>query len=355
MPEHGRPPAAPDWPRLARSLAARLSDSRVAVEAPLGALSTYRVGGCARLLVEVGTAADLRCLAGFAAVERWNVLVVGNGSNLLVADSGFEGVALRLTSAFAAARIEGSSVTAGAAALLPVLARRCAAAGLGGLGWAVGVPGSVGGAVRMNAGGHGSDMREVLRWADIADFASGGQRRFALEELALGYRTSALQRHHVVVEVECQLRSSQREREEELIRQIVAWRRRHQPGGANTGSVFANPPGDSAGRLAEAAGCKGLRIGSAAVSTVHANFIQADLGGSASDVLALMTEVARRVRSHSGIRLRHETCLVGFDEPSLRDLGFDGPGDVGAGIGERNSGGQNQESMGLEQLRGRQL
>ncbi len=309
------PNGAPDWPRLAESLAGQLAESRVVLDAPIGALSTYRVGGPARLLVEVGSAPDLGHLARLRAAEGWDVLVIGLGSNLLVADSGFDGVAIRLGSAFATTSIDGPTVTAGGATPLPVVARQCAAAGLGGFGWAVGVPGSVGGAVRMNAGGHGSDMSRVLQGADIVDLAAGGEWRAGLGDLALGYRRSALESHHVVVEVELRLWASDRAREEEHIREIVGWRRRHQPGGPNTGSVFTNPPGDSAGRLVEAAGCKGLRVGSAAVSGLHANFIQADPGGSAEDVMALMVEVARRVEAHSGIRLQPETHLVGFAGP----------------------------------------
>lgn len=303
-----------DWVRVAETLRVDLHDSEVRTGAPLGALSTYRVGGRAAVLVELGSKSDLLRLAAVTAGESLEVLVVGLGSNLLVSDSGFDGLALRLGPAFGHATITGPGVLAGAAAALPVLARQCAVAGLGGFGWAVGVPGSVGGAVRMNAGGHGSDMRSVLRRVEIVDLLSGEVGHPELEELALGYRTSALQDHHVVVEVELTLWESERRREEQLIREIVAWRRANQPGGATTGSVFENPPGDAAGRLVEAAGCKGLRVGSAAVSSRHANFIQADAGGSAHDVLSLMTEVARRVESHSGVRLRPETRLVGFED-----------------------------------------
>lgn len=307
------PAAGRDWTVPAQHLTTELPESRVVAGAPLGALSTYRVGGGAGLVVEVGSLRDLQRLAQIVARERWEVLVVGLGSNLLVADAGFDGVALRLGATFAVTRIESPLVTAGGATPLPVVARQCAAAGLGGFGWAVGVPGSVGGAVRMNAGGHGSDMSEVLQRAEIVDLATGGQWRADRGDLAFGYRRSALRTSHVVAEVDISLRPSSREREEELIREIVAWRRRHQPGGANTGSVFMNPPGDSAGRLVEAAGCKGLRIGSARVSTLHANFIQADTGGSANDVMSLMVEVARRVETHSGVRLHPETHFVGFE------------------------------------------
>lgn len=310
-------PRAPghDWSAAAGRLAVELSESRVVAGAPLGTLSTYRVGGAAGLLVEVGSAGDLRRLARAAAREGWRVLVVGLGSNLLVSDAGFDGVALRLGASFAVIRIDAPVVTAGGATPMPVVARQCAAAGLGGFGWAVGVPGSVGGAVRMNAGGHGSDMSEVLQSAEIVDLATGEEWRAVAEDLALGYRRSALKQSHVVVEVQIILRPSRPDREEEHIREVVAWRRRNQPGGANTGSVFMNPPGDSAGRLAEAAGCKGLRIGSARVSGMHANFIQADAGGSADDVMSLMVEVARRVEAHSGVRLHPETRFVGFETP----------------------------------------
>ena len=304
-----------DWSAAAGRLALELAESRVVAGAPLGTLSTYRVGGAAGLLVEVGSAGDLRRLAQAAAREGWRVLVVGLGSNLLVSDAGFDGVALRLGASFAAIRIDAPVVTAGGATPMPVVARQCAAAGLGGFGWAVGVPGSVGGAVRMNAGGHGSDMSEVLQSAEIVDLATGEEWRARAEDLALGYRRSALKQSHVVVEVQIVLRPSRPDREEEQIREVVAWRRRNQPGGANTGSVFMNPPGDSAGRLAEAAGCKGLRIGSARVSGMHANFIQVDAGGSADDVMSLMVEVARRVEAHSGVRLHPETRFVGFETP----------------------------------------
>lgn len=301
-------------------LRARMPDSRIAVGAPLGALTTYRVGGHAALLVEVGSEQDLRSLAAVTAAKNWAILVLGLGSNLLVGDCGFNGLALRLGSAFAVARIEAPVVIAGGATPLPVLARQCAGAGLGGFSWAVGVPGTLGGAIRMNAGGHGSDMREVVRRVDIANLATGESERLGLEDLLLGYRSSALASTQVVVEVEMLLRAGDREHEERLIREVVRWRRRNQPGGANTGSVFMNPPGDFAGRLVEAAGCKGLRHRSASVSEIHANFIQADPGGTAADVLTLMREVARRVEEHSGIRLRPETHLVGFTEP-FRSLG----------------------------------
>jgi UDP-N-acetylmuramate dehydrogenase len=282
---------------------------------PLGPLTTYRVGGPAALFVEASGPADLLLVARAVAASGLPVLVVGKGSNLLVADAGFPGLAVTLGQAFAGIDVEGTLVRAGGAASLPVLARRTAAAALTGLEWAVGVPGSVGGAVRMNAGGHGSDVAATLAGVRVVDLASGEDGEVAAADLHLGYRRSDVRPAQVVVRADFALAPGDRARSEAEIAEIVRWRRANQPGGQNAGSVFTNPQGDSAGRLVEAAGCKGLRVGSAHVSPKHANFIQADEGGSADDVLALMLEVQRRVVDRFGVRLEPETRLVGFGDP----------------------------------------
>jgi len=137
------------------------------------------------------------------------------------------------------------------------------------------------------------------------------------DHLQLAYRHSSVGGHQVVLEADLGLARGDRVTAEALISDIVRWRREHQPGGPNSGSVFTNPPGDSAGRLIEASGAKGLRVGSAQVSTKHANFIQVDEGGRAADVVALMREVAQRVRQSSGVELEAETRLVGFDNPQV--------------------------------------
>lgn len=283
-------------------------------DAPLGPLTTYKVGGRAALLVEVASRADLAEVAAAVAATHVPTLVVGRGSNMLVADAGFPGLALVLAGEFAAVAVEGTSVRAGGAALLPVVARQTVRAGLTGFEWAVGVPGSIGGAVRMNAGGHGSDMAATLRSAALVDLGAGTgtEVEVPVADLALGYRRSAVGPGQVVVAATLALAPGDRAAGERELAEIVAWRRAHQPGGQNAGSVFTNPAGDSAGRLIDAAGCKGLRRGSAEVSTKHANFFQADAGGSADDVVALMDEVRRRVRDHSGVDLVPETRLVGF-------------------------------------------
>jgi UDP-N-acetylmuramate dehydrogenase len=292
-------------------------------DVPIGPLTTYRVGGRAALFVDAGAEqalGDVRAAVGATGVD---VLVIGNGSNLLVADSGFAGVAIKLGDGFGYVEAVGATdlgargatrVAAGGATLLPVLARRTAALGLTGLEWAVGVPGSVGGALRMNAGGHGSDIRAVLARYRFVDLRGGEDGDREASDLGLAYRSSRLAAHQVVVRAEFDLAAGDRNASEAEIAEIVRWRRENQPGGQNAGSVFTNPEGDSAGRLIEAAGLKGNRLGSAEVSSKHANFIQADPGGSADDVLALIRHVQRVVEEHSGVRLQPELRLIGFAE-----------------------------------------
>ena len=286
-------------------------------DAPLGALTTYRVGGPAALLVRADSVEHLvvlgRVLAHVAQDEGpVPVLVVGRGSNLLVADAGFPGVVVALSENLAGVAVAGPIVTAGGATSLPVVARRTAAAGLTGFEWAVGVPGSVGGAVRMNAGGHGSDMAAGLTRVRVVDLRSGEDGWMPAAALDLGYRRSVLVPHQVVVSAELHLAPGDRLVAEAEISEIVRWRRRHQPGGANAGSVFTNPTDDSAGRLLEGAGAKGRRRGTAEVSTKHANFIQADDAGAGDDVAALMAELRVLVRQRTGVVLHAETHLVGF-------------------------------------------
>ncbi len=283
------------------------------LDAPLGARTTYRVGGRAAVLVEVSSVHDLTRVAAAVVASDLPTLVVGRGSNLLVADDGFPGIAVVLGPAFEAVVIDGTAVTAGGAAPLPVLARRTAAAGLTGLEWAVGIPGTVGGGVRMNAGGHGSDVAANLVGIHALDLRTGDHGPVAAPALDLGYRRSAVRSTMVVLDATFELVAGDAEAATAAVAEIVRWRREHQPGGQNAGSVFSNPPGDAAGRLVDAAGCRGLRHGTAQVSPKHANFIQADPDGRADDVLALLLEVARRVSDTSGVELRTEVRLVGFE------------------------------------------
>ena len=295
-----------------RALAPSLERTTIAYDSPLGARTTYRVGGAARAVAEVGTLSDLVTLADAAATSSTPMVAVGNGSNLLVADRGFQGVAIVLTDDFASVSLHDTVVTLGAAASLPRAARKLVAAGLTGFEWAVGVPGTVGGAVVMNAGGHGSDMAASVVSADVVNLGSGQLRTVAAADLAFRYRGSAVQADDVVVAATLQLERGDVATGEALLSEIVHWRREHQPGGQNAGSVFTNPPDDSAGRLIDSCGLKGHRIGSAAVSTKHANFIQADPDGRADDIASLMQEVMAIVQEQCGVTLTPETRMVGF-------------------------------------------
>jgi UDP-N-acetylmuramate dehydrogenase len=302
---------------VAESLAARLG-AQVTRDAPASAVTTYRCGGPFAILVHVERSTDLQVIAGaLALAPDLPVAVVGRGSNLLVADAGFHGIALILTGEFEQLDISTTPdvhVDAGGAVALPVLARRAAVAGVAGLEFFVGIPGSVGGAVRMNAGGHGAETKDVIVHADVFDLASGAARSIGVADLGLGYRTSALRRLDVVVGARFAGHTDDPDACSARIEEIVRWRREHQPGGQNAGSVFTNPPGDSAGRLIDECGLKGFHIGGAAVSTKHANFFVAEPGAAAADVRALIEEVRRRVADATGVELRVELEFLGFDD-----------------------------------------
>lgn len=300
----------------ARDAARRLVEllgSRAVPDAPLGARTTYRVGGPAAVLVEAASVADLEAVAGVVLDTGVDVVVIGRGSNLLVADAGVDAVVVLLGEPFASVSVTGTEVRAGGAALLPVVARRTAAAGLTGFEWAVGVPGTIGGAVRMNAGGHGAQLADCLVGVRTFDLRTGDDGAVSSDALLLRYRSSAVAPWQVVLHADLALARGDRAEAEAAIAEVVRWRRANQPGGANAGSVFTNPPDDSAGRLIDEAGGRGLRIGTAAVSEKHANFIQADEGGTAADVVAVMHQVRRMVEERFGIRLEPETRFAGFN------------------------------------------
>jgi UDP-N-acetylmuramate dehydrogenase len=286
---------------------------RVEPDAPSGAFTTYRCGGPLAVLVRLGSVDDAQRFAG-AIDATVPVLVIGRGSNLLVADEGFDGLAVVLDTDFERLDLDPASgdVAAGAAVALPVLARRAAAAGIGGLEFFVGIPGSVGGAVRMNAGGHGRDTAEVLATARCFDLATGALVDRKPAQLDLGYRRSNIAATTIVLEAHFAGVPDDAAACNRRIAEIVQWRREHQPGGSNAGSVFTNPPGDAAGRLIEACGLKGHRSGNAVVSEKHANFFVAEPGATATDVYALVLEVQRTVERETGVHLEPELQLIGF-------------------------------------------
>jgi len=302
---------------------------RVPVErdVPLAGFTTYHLGGPVAALVRAGSVSALMAVAEVVAELQPPLLVVGRGSNLLVADRGFVGLAIVLDGEFETVQFgepdlepvgpgidDDGTVRAGGAVSLPVLARRAAAAGRSGLEFYVGIPGSVGGAIRMNAGGHGRETVDVVITADVVDLVDAGEAPVAqgVDALGLGYRHSALSATEVVTSATFRVGAAAAEECEQAVAEVVRWRREHQPGGANAGSVFSNPPGDSAGRIIDAAGLKGFRVGGALVSPKHANFFQAEAGATADDVWRLVAAVRRRVHDATGIDLQPELRMVGF-------------------------------------------
>lgn len=304
-------------------IAARLLGPRARRDVPISQLTTYRVGGPAALLVHVDSLSDLWHVSSVLTEVDIPVVVIGRGSNVLVSDEGFPGLVLTLGAIANEVEIPtergrpGESVTVrfGGGVALPVASRQTVGQGITGFEWAVGVPGSIGGAVRMNAGGHGSDMATNLSSIRLFHLRKGIDCQIRAVDLGLRFRGSALTDQHIVLSADLRLAWAKESSEgESRVAEIVRWRRENQPGGQNAGSVFVNPePGKvSAGALIDALGLRGHRVGSACVSPKHANFIQADEGGSAADVVRLMALVKSRVREAHGFELRSEIRLLGF-------------------------------------------
>lgn len=311
-----------------------LFNSRAKRNVDLSQFTTYKVGGNAALHMMVSSIDDLYLVSAVLAEVELPLLVIGRGSNLLISDSGFKGLAITMSGLADYVDLPNRDddpgvepiALFGGSVALPVAARQSVARGLTGFEWGVGVPGSVGGAVRMNAGGHGSDMASSLTSVRMFHLRKGLEAHVNAVDLGLRFRGSALDDHHVVLSATVDLEwSMSPEASEAELQEVVRWRRENQPGGQNAGSVFVNPePGKvSAGAVIDELGMRGLRVGSAQVSEKHANFIQADVGGSAQDVVSLMAEVRRRVRDERGYVLRSEIRLVGFEDetdPSIVDL-----------------------------------
>jgi UDP-N-acetylmuramate dehydrogenase len=285
---------------------------------PMSRHTTFRIGGPADLFVEAASAGKLRDIVLAARQQHVRYFVLGGGSNILVSDAGIRGLVI-LNKAreieFGTLKVECES-----GVILPTLARECIERGLAGLEWAIGVPGTVGGAVVGNAGAHGSDVAQSLVSASILG-SDGNVRDWSAQELQFRYRTSVLKsairhptsgfRPPVVLAAEFELKQSTREECEARAVEYTEKRKRTQPSGATIGSMFKNPPGDYAGRLIEAAGLKGARGGNAEISNVHANFFVNLGGASAADIYALINLAREKVQAMFGIELELEIQLVG--------------------------------------------
>ena len=278
---------------------------------PLSRYTTLGTGGPARWFARPDTPAELEEALAWAAERDAAVSVVGLGSNLLVADEGVDALVLKLSGELAAAEADGELLRAGGGAPLAVCLHRARAASLGGFEFACAIPGTAGGGVWMNAGAYGGDIAGVLQRALVAD-ASGSSWRTP-EELGLQYRRSALRPGEVVVSAEFRLRPRPVDEIKATIAEMQATRKAAQPTNKRTfGSVFKNPRHElSAGRMLEACGLRGHRIGGAQISPRHANFIENADGARSIDAIELMTEARRRALEEFGVELEHEVQLLG--------------------------------------------
>lgn len=281
-------------------------------DAPLARLTTWRIGGPARFLCRVRTEDALARTLAAAASASLPVAILGMGSNVLVADEGFPGCVLRLEGGFLEIRVEGERVVAGGGAALGGVCAAAARAGLSGLEAISGIPSSIGGAVRINAGAYGGEIFDVLETVHLVSRA-GERRAAAAVEIAHGYRWSALVASgEIVGRAVLHLAPAPRETIEAKTRAVAEKRRGALPSEPNAGSVFKNPEGDYAGRLVEACGLKGERRGGAEISRRHANVIVNTGNARAADVLALMRLMRDAVRDRFGVTLSPEVELLGL-------------------------------------------
>ena len=282
---------------------------------PLARLTTIRTGGAAELFARAKSVDELEQLLAWADAEGHQVGVVGSGSNLLVADAGVSGLVVKLDKELSKIELDGTHVRCGGGARLPAVSARAAQAGLTGIEFGVNIPGSVGGAVRMNANAYGGELARVLEWVDVVSSAGTGRR--TPEDLGFRYRRSNLREGEVVAQASFALQSAERDGVKQTLAEMRSWRREAQPSGIKTfGSTFKNPDdpraeGRTAGQLLEAAGCRGLRVGGASFSDKHANFIENHGDASTADVIALMAQGARRVREQVGVELEPEVQTLG--------------------------------------------
>lgn len=308
---------------LSRGLAALdalAAERRISLQrdVPLGPLTTLRVGGPADRLATPRTIDELRSLVMAAAEAGVPWFVLGKGSDIVVADAGIRGLVLR--NRLDELLLDGPRLSGGSGVAMATIVKRATAAGLAGLEWAISIPGSLGGAVWANAGAHGGEMSQVLVTASVLDPSTGALRELGAAECGFSYRESRF-KHEAAVICGATIEAPGRDDPAAIAARVSEHqraRRETQPlADQNAGSVFRNPPGDHSGRLIDAAGLKGHRLGSARVSEKHANFIVTDRGGSAADVRALGDHVRAAVRERFGVDLRYEIEFVGeWAEPA---------------------------------------
>jgi UDP-N-acetylenolpyruvoylglucosamine reductase len=284
---------------------------KIEEDVALSRFTTLGTGGPARAFARPESLEELQGALRFAHERGLHVATIGLGSNLLVSDHGFDGLALKLAGVLAQSHVQGDLLVAGGGAPNAVSLHRARAAGLGGFEFACAIPGTAGGGVWMNAGAYGGDWAGILERALIVD--EDGTSWRTTTELGLRYRHSDLRHGEIVAQVEFRLRPRAPDEIKEVVAGLQAQRKAAQPTNKRTfGSVFKNPPHElSAGRMLEACGLKGHRIGGAQISPRHANFIENADGASSADAIALMAEGRRRARDEYGVELQHEVEFLG--------------------------------------------
>jgi UDP-N-acetylenolpyruvoylglucosamine reductase len=282
---------------------------------PLARLTTIRTGGDAELFARPGTLGELERIIAWAGEEGVAVGVVGSGSNLLIADEGVRGLVLKLDRDLSHIAPDGHRLDCGGGARLPAVSAQAARLGLSGIEFGVNIPGTVGGAVRMNANAYGGELARTLQWVDVVT-VNGTERRVP-EQLGFAYRRSSLAPGEIVARARFQLTASEPDRVKATLADLRARRRAAQPSGIKTfGSTFKNPDdaraeGRSAGQLLDAAGCRGVRIGGAGFSQQHANFVENHGDATTAQVIAVMAEGRRRVQEQFGVTLQPEVQALG--------------------------------------------
>ena len=274
--------------------------------------TSFRIGGPADIMVLPTDPQEIRYVIQLCKELSIPFYVMGNGSNLLVRDKGIRGLVMKIASNFSDIKIEGTKVTAQAGVLLSVLSKKTAQHSLKGLEFASGIPGTLGGAVAMNAGAYGGEMKDVVTSVWAMDY-SGNDRRLDYDDLKFGYRTSAIQQDKlIVIEVDMQLEEGDKQESMELIAELTRRRREKQPlSYPSAGSTFKRPVGYYAGKLIQDAGLKGLRVGDAQVSDLHAGFIINLGNATAKDVLELIQIVKEKVKSEFNVDMQPEIKIIG--------------------------------------------
>lgn len=290
-----------------------IEKDRIRYREPMKKHTTFRIGGPAKIFVQPETTAEIKNLIDYCKEQKLDYFLIGNGSNLLVSDEGFEGMVIQLFRNFSEITMDGTRIEAKSGAMLSAVAAKAAAAGLGGMEFAAGIPGTAGGAVFMNAGAYGGEMKQIVEKVEILD-REGRVRILSTDELMFGYRSSIIRKEGCIVlriwfQLEKKPEAEIRRKMEELKQARISKQPLEYP---SAGSTFKRPEGHFAGKLIMDAGLRGYRIGDAQVSEKHCGFIINRGNATAEEVLALIKEIQKRIREEKGIALEMEVQTLGF-------------------------------------------